>query len=123
MGGRPAPDLLAANKDLVTQIQAIESLQITRDTHNDFVARKESLKQNLMRAISQGLDPTTMPEELAKSRAVKTELEQTQARIRELLPRVNIFDIAQEPELDCPYSPTYASRPKQTPTSLPRDQF
>lgn len=95
MVGRPAPDLIVENKNLNSQIEAIESLQSHMDAHNECVSRKESLKQNLMRAISQGLDPTTMPEELARSRAVEAELERIESEIRELLPQSNILDMAQ----------------------------
>ncbi|KAJ5669705.1 Bloom syndrome protein [Penicillium macrosclerotiorum] len=97
MEGRPAPDLIAANRDLVTRIQAIESLQKHRSTHSECISRKESLKQNLMSAISQGLDPTTMPEELARSRAVESELEKVEREILELLPQAQILDLAANP--------------------------
>ncbi|KAJ5595045.1 Bloom syndrome protein [Penicillium hispanicum] len=96
MEGRPAPDLIAENKNLVTQIQAIESLQTYRDTHKTCVSRKEVLKENLMRAISQGLDPTTMPDEIAQSRAVEAELEELEAKICHLLPQAKVLDLAQE---------------------------
>ncbi|KAJ5826088.1 hypothetical protein N7474_003226 [Penicillium riverlandense] len=92
MEGRPAPELIAENKTLVTQIQAIECLQTERDAHNDCISRREGLKRTLMTAISQGLDPTTMPEQLASSRAVETELEQIETRICSLLPQANLFE-------------------------------
>lgn len=92
MEGQPAPDLIVANKDLVSQIQSIESLQSHRKAHSERVSRKETLKRNLMRAISQGLDPTTMPGELAESRAVEAELEKIESKILGLLPQVNLLD-------------------------------
>lgn len=94
MEGRPAPELIAENKTLVSQVQAIESLQAHRKSHDSCVSRKETLKQSLMQAISQGLDPTTMPEELARSRAVEAELEQIENKIRELLPQSKILSLA-----------------------------
>lgn len=94
MEGRPAPELIAENKSLVSQIQAIESLQTHRNTYDSCVSRRETLKQSLMQAISQGLDPTTMPEELARSRAVEAELEQIENKIRQLLPQSKILAIA-----------------------------
>lgn len=96
MEGRPAPDLIVANKDLVSQIQSIESLQSHKRTHDECVSRRESLKRNLMRAISQGLDPTTMPGELARSRAVEAELEQIESKILGLLPQANFLDMVPE---------------------------
>lgn len=96
MEGRPAPDLIAENKNLVSQVQAIESLQAHRNTHQECVFRKETLKQNLMRAIAQGLDPTTMPEELARSRSVEAELEQIEHKIGDLLPSSRILDLAKD---------------------------
>lgn len=54
--GRPAPDLIAANKDLVPQIQTMESLQTTRSACQNFATCKEDFKQSLMRVISEGSD-------------------------------------------------------------------
>ena len=102
MEGRPAPELIAANKDLVSQIEAIESLQKHRETHKQCIARKESLKQNLMRVISQGLDPTTMPEELSQSRAVEAELEKIESTIMGLLSRAKVLDMVPEPSMELP---------------------
>jgi bloom syndrome protein len=112
MVGRPAPELIAANKDLVSQIQAIESLQRQKHSHNDCLARKESLKRDVMRVISQGLDPTTLPE-LSQSRAVEAELEKIESKIRELLPRAKIFDLAAEIGEDLQDAPAHISRPRE----------
>ncbi|CAG8877625.1 unnamed protein product [Penicillium nalgiovense] len=101
MEGQPVPELIAENKALVAQIEAIELLQKHQNTHKGCVSRKQDLKQNLIRVISQGLDPTTMPEELAQSRAVEAELEQTESRIFELLSQANILELAH----DCPSDP------------------
>ncbi|KAJ5525472.1 Bloom syndrome protein [Penicillium frequentans] len=100
MEGQPAPDLIAENKSLVSRIQAIEALQSQQASYNSCLSRKDKLKQNLMKVISQGLDPTTMPDELSKSRAVELELEQIQAKIRELLPQAKIFDLTKGSEMD-----------------------
>lgn len=112
MAGRPAPELIAANKDLVSQIQAIESLQRQKHSHSDCLTRKESLKRDVMRVISQGLDPTTLPE-LSQSRAVEAELEKIESKIRELLPRAKIFDLAAELGDDLQDAPTHISRPRE----------
>ncbi|KAJ6128966.1 hypothetical protein N7471_010183 [Penicillium samsonianum] len=101
MEGQPVPELIAENKTLVAQIEAIELLQKHQKTHKGSVSRKQDLKQNLIRAISQGLDPTTMPEELAQSRAVEAELEQTETKICQLLSQANILELAH----DCPSDP------------------
>ncbi|KAJ5634417.1 Bloom syndrome protein [Penicillium herquei] len=100
MEGRQAPDLVAENKSLVARIQAIEALQSQQASYNSCASRKEKLKQSLMQAISQGVDPTSMPGELSKSRAVEAELEQIQTKIRELLPQAKIFDLIECPEFD-----------------------
>lgn len=110
MEGRPAPDLIAENKNLVSQIQAIETLQGHRDTHSECVTRKETLKRSLMQAISQGMDPTTMPDEIARSRAVEIEVEQIEAKICELLSQAKVFDSGHEPVSDYPSSPVNPSR-------------
>lgn len=112
MAGRPAPELITANKDLVSQIQAIESLQRQKHSYSDCLARKESLKRDVMRVISQGLDPTTLPE-LSQSRAVEAELEKIESKIRELLPRAKIFDLAAELGENLLDAPTHISRPRE----------
>ncbi|CAG7972291.1 unnamed protein product [Penicillium olsonii] len=97
MEGQPVPELIAANKNLVSQIEAVNLLQKQQKAHVDCLSRKQKLKQNLMRVISQGLDPTSMPE-LAQSRAVEMELEQIEQNISKLLCKVNILELAH----DCP---------------------
>ncbi|KAF3388989.1 ATP-dependent DNA helicase hus2/rqh1 [Penicillium rolfsii] len=109
MAGRPAPELIAANKDLVSQIQAIESLQRQKHLHSDCLARKESLKRDVMRVIAQGLDPTTLPE-LSQSRAVEAELEKIESKIRELLPLAKIFEVAADLDDDLQDAPTHLTR-------------
>ncbi|OQE47421.1 hypothetical protein PENCOP_c001G08890 [Penicillium coprophilum] len=101
MEGQPVPELIAENKALVAQIEVIELLQKHQNSHKGSVSRKQDLKQNLIRAISQGLDPTTMPEELAQSRAVEAELEQTEREICQLLTQADILELAH----DCPSDP------------------
>ncbi|KAJ5081611.1 ATP-dependent DNA helicase [Penicillium alfredii] len=123
MEGRPAPELIAENKHLVSQIQVIEVLQTHRDAHKDRVSRKESLKQNLMRVISQGLDPTTMPEELAQSRAVETELEQIEAKICRLLPEAKILNFAQTSKPECSASPVQTRYPETFCATQPGKAF
>ncbi|KAJ6088092.1 hypothetical protein N7499_004274 [Penicillium canescens] len=91
--GRPAPDLIAANKDLVSQIQTMESLQMSRSAYQNCATRKEDFKQSLMRVISEGSDPTTVPE-LAQSRVFEAEMGNIEAQIRELLSEAKIFDMA-----------------------------
>lgn len=89
-----AVDLIAANKGLVSQIHAIEMLQKMRKAYGDLAAHRAVIKQGLMRKISQGLDPTDMPEELERCRAVEDKLHETDITIRVLLPRAKIFDMA-----------------------------
>lgn len=100
MEGQPVPELIAENKNLVSQIEAINLLKRQQNSHKDCLARKQRFKQNLIRVISQGLDPTSMPDELAQSRAVEIELEQLEGRISELLSKVNILELTQDSPLD-----------------------
>jgi bloom syndrome protein len=102
MEGQPVPELIAENKTLVSQIEAIELLREHQKSHQASVSRRQDLKEKLIRAISRGEDPTTMPEEIAQSRAVEAELEQTETKICQLLSQVNILDLAH----DYPSDPT-----------------
>ncbi|CAG8920021.1 unnamed protein product [Penicillium salamii] len=114
MEGQPVPELIAENKNLVSQIGAINVLQKQQNTHKECLSRKQKFKQNLMRVISQGLDPTSMPEDLAQSRAVEVELEQLEAHISKLLAQVNILELAR----DCPSEPVAMERTEST---IPRN--
>ncbi|KAJ5550165.1 hypothetical protein N7461_004863 [Penicillium sp. DV-2018c] len=108
MEGQPMPELIAENKTLVSQIEAIEALREHRNKHQASVSRRQDLKQNLIRAISRGEDPTSMPEELAQSRAVEAELEQTETKICQLLSQVNILELAHDyPSDPTPVEPTH----------------
>jgi bloom syndrome protein len=123
MEGRPAPNLIAENKNLVSQIQAIETLKGYRDTHSECIIRKETLKRSLMQAISQGMDPTTMPDEIARSRAVEMELEQLEAKICELLSQAKVLDMGHEPVSNYPSSPVNPSRPPRPSKGLAESSF
>lgn len=94
--GRVTTGLITENKSLYDRGDAIETLQSQKAAYHNCVSRKEKLKQSLIRAISQGLDPTTMPEELSQSRAVEAELEQIELKIRDLLPVTGIFQLVQD---------------------------
>jgi bloom syndrome protein len=96
MEGQIDQELVAENKNIVAQVGMIEELQKHQAAHKTCISRKQSLKQNLIQAISQGLDPTTMPEELAQSRAVESELEHIETKISELFPRTRILDLVQD---------------------------
>ncbi|KAJ5533426.1 RecQ family helicase MusN [Penicillium frequentans] len=100
--GQPAPDLIAENKSLVSRIQAIEALQFQQACYNSRLLKKEKLKQCLIRVISQGLDPATMPDELSESRIVQSELKQIETKIWELLLQAKIFDLTKGSGMDLP---------------------
>ncbi|KAF7712846.1 DNA helicase [Penicillium ucsense] len=95
MAGRPAPELVAANKGLVSQIESVQWLQTLKTTYSDSLSRRQHLKQGLMRAISQGQDPTSLPE-LSQSLAVEAEIENTETSIRKLLSETGILEHAAE---------------------------
>ncbi|KAJ6160961.1 Bloom syndrome protein [Penicillium chermesinum] len=112
MQGRQAPELIVENKSLVSRIEAIKELQTQKAAYDACMSRKEGFKQKLIQAISQGLDPSTMPQELAQSRAVETELEQIENRIRDLLPRAKIFDLVKDlgtAQIDSPIAEEHAA--------------
>jgi bloom syndrome protein len=71
----------------------VESLQASRITYQKCVMRKEVLKQGLVRAISEGLDPTSMPD-LVRSQDLEAEMKRIEVQVRELLPRAGIHDVA-----------------------------
>jgi bloom syndrome protein len=122
MEGRTAPELIAANKNLVNQMQSIETLKTSQDSYKKCLSRKDDLKKSLMRVISQGIDPTTMPE-LAQSRAVEAELEKIEANIRELLPSSRVFDIAPASglsDIEAPMAIPHAGVSHESP---PEDMF
>lgn len=122
MEGRPAPDLIAANKNLVTQIQSIESLKTSHVSYRSCLSRKDDLKKSLMRVISQGIDPTTMPE-LAQSRATETELENIEANIRGLLPQSRVFEITSSTQSGDINPLTRTSRPESNRQSSHHDMI
>jgi bloom syndrome protein len=97
--GTPAPDLIAANKVLVSQIQTLESLQTSIVAYESCATHKELLKQRLVHAISEGSDPTSMPE-LARSQDLEAEMRKIEVQARELLLRAGIFDVACEFSID-----------------------
>lgn len=74
-------------------MSVIESLRRIIEAYDESLTRREFLKQNLMREISQGLDPATMPEELEKCRAVEAKLREINTTIRGLLPQAKILDM------------------------------
>lgn len=92
MEGQPAPDLIAENKNLITGIDAIEALQQQRIAYDACTSEKENSKNVLIEVISRGGDPSSMPEELAKSRSFTAEQNQIEAKIRELLLQADILD-------------------------------
>jgi len=93
MEGIPALELIAINKTLKGRIEAIEQLKQKRIARKTCQSRKDNLKRSLIRAISEGNDPSTMPE-LAESRAVSAELAQIEEAMRDLVSRAGILDMA-----------------------------
>lgn len=96
MEGVPALELITVNKNLKGRIEAIEQLKQKKIAHKTCQSRKESLKKSLIRAISEGDDPSTMSE-LAESRAVSAELGQIEEALRDLLSRADILDMTSNP--------------------------
>ncbi|KAJ5287392.1 Bloom syndrome protein [Penicillium angulare] len=113
MEGRAAPHLLAENQSLISRIQAIETLKSQQAAYSSCVSRKGKLKESLMQVISQGLDPTTMPTELAKSRAVEAELGAIEAKIRELLPQARVFDLVKDSSIASYSSDSHSRDPEK----------
>ncbi|KAL5358700.1 hypothetical protein BJX96DRAFT_163931 [Aspergillus floccosus] len=90
MKGELAPDLIAENKSLTDRIDAIESLKQRKSEYHACESEKGKLKDALMRVISQGGDPHTMPHELAQSRKYTSQLEEMEHEILRLLARAQI---------------------------------
>lgn len=91
--GTPAPDLIAANKVLVSQIQTLESLQTSIVAYESCATHKGDLKQRLVRAIAEGSDPTPIPE-LARSQDLEAEMRKLEVQAHERFLRAGIFDVA-----------------------------
>ncbi|THC95975.1 hypothetical protein EYZ11_004522 [Aspergillus tanneri] len=87
MKGEPAPGLIAENKTIADQIEAIESLKLQKAAYMSCELKRNDLKKALMQVISQGGSPNTMPEELKQSREITSQLEQIEADISSLLLR------------------------------------
>lgn len=90
MEGIPANELTTVNKTLNGRIDAIKQLKQKKAAHQACQSRRDRLKQSLIQAISEGDDPSTMPE-LAESRAVSAELGQIEERMRDLLSQADIL--------------------------------
>lgn len=90
MEGVPALDLIAVNKTLKDQVEAIEQLKKEKTTYKHRESKKNDLKKALMRVILQGDDPSSMPE-LAESRVVSAELGQIEETICGLLSQIDIL--------------------------------
>lgn len=90
MEGVPALDLIAVNRTLKDQTEAIEQLKKEKRAYKICESKKNDLKKALMQVILQGDDPSSMSE-LAESRVVSAELGQIGETIRGLLSRANIL--------------------------------
>lgn len=93
MEGIPALELITVNKTLKGRIEAIEQLKQKKISLTACQTRKDNLKKSLIRAISEGDDPSTMPE-LTESRAVSAELGLIEETMRDLLSRAEILDMS-----------------------------
>lgn len=122
MEGQPAFEIIAENKNLVSRLEAIEALEQQRVAYEICSSEKDSLKQVLMDVISRGGDPHSMPEELAKSRAIIAKQDQIESKIRDLLPRADVLASMRgfsnvkasgngPSELDCSLLPTHQRTP------------
>jgi bloom syndrome protein len=94
MKGEPAPGLITENKGITARIEAIESLKTERAAYHACELKREELKKTLMRVISQGGSPNTMPEELKQSRKVTSHLEHIESDIQLLLARADIIPVS-----------------------------
>ncbi|KAB8235234.1 RecQ family helicase MusN [Aspergillus alliaceus] len=91
MKGEPAPGLIAENKNITAQIEAIKSLKKKKGAYRACVSTREELKKALMRVISQGGSPNTMPKELEQSRKATSQLEQIESDIQRLLMKTDVL--------------------------------
>ncbi|KAE8153410.1 hypothetical protein BDV25DRAFT_149414 [Aspergillus avenaceus] len=90
-GEPPAPGLITENKKITARIEAIKSLQTKREAHRVCEIQRENLKKILMQVISQGANPSSMPEELEQSRRATSHLEEIEADLQRLLAQADIL--------------------------------
>lgn len=95
MEGVPALELVAANKTLKDRIEAVGQLKQEKIAYKTCESKKNDLKKALMQVILQGDDPSLMPE-LVDNRAVSAELAQIEGKMRRLLPRAEISNMASD---------------------------
>ncbi|KAL4895097.1 hypothetical protein BDV59DRAFT_159798 [Aspergillus ambiguus] len=107
MKGELAPELISENKVLTDRIDAIGSLKQQKTAYHACESKKAKLKEALMRVISQGGDPRTMPDELAESRKYTSRLEEIGHEVLRLLARAQI-SLTQSDPIQSTLSPTRA---------------
>ncbi|KAE8354668.1 hypothetical protein BDV28DRAFT_130454 [Aspergillus coremiiformis] len=91
MKGEPAPGLITENKTITARIEALESLKKKKVDYHTCESTRQELKKTLMRVISQGGSPNTMPKELEQSRKATSHLEQIESDIQRLLVQADIL--------------------------------
>ncbi|OJJ77846.1 hypothetical protein ASPBRDRAFT_50678 [Aspergillus brasiliensis CBS 101740] len=112
MKGELAPELIAENKALTDRIDAIGLLKQQRVTHQTYDSKRNLLKKSLMQVITQGGDPSNMPE-LVESREATNQLQKIESDIQHLLARSGLLSITSVHDHPLRYNSDH-------PTPLPR---
>ncbi|PLN81786.1 RecQ family helicase MusN [Aspergillus taichungensis] len=100
MKGELTPELISENKVLTDRIDAIESLKKQRVAYYASESKREQLKGVLMRVISQGGDPRSLPDELAKNREATAQLEELEADLKRLIMSADLFSPTSLPNMN-----------------------
>ena len=100
MKGELTPELISENKVLTDRIDAIESLKKQRVAYYASESKREQLKGALMRVISQGGDPRSLPDELARNRKATAQLEELEADLKCLIMSADLFSPTSLPNMN-----------------------
>ncbi|KAH8704840.1 hypothetical protein BGW36DRAFT_2436 [Talaromyces proteolyticus] len=89
-GNQAPPELLAANKSARSKIDALEKIKLERDTHDQKRARKNDLKDLMVRTVADGGDLSGVAAEVKESQAIMKELQQIESRMSNLLTVIDL---------------------------------
>ncbi|CRG84557.1 bloom syndrome protein [Talaromyces islandicus] len=115
-GNQPPSELLAANKSARSKIDALGKIKTERATYEQRKARKDDLKEIMVRAVASGGDLSGVTTEVNESQAIMKELQQIEAEMSNLLTLV---------DMDLSKFPTVATSdtPRNHQVNTPRDAF
>jgi bloom syndrome protein len=115
-GDQPPAELLASNKSSRSKIDALGKIKMERTTYDQRKARKNDLKEIMVRAVASGGDLSGVAAEVNESQAIIKELQQIEAQMSNLLALI---------DLDLSTFPAAASSdsPSNSQANPPREVF